>query len=120
MKRKEVSAMIQSMNFPLSAYCLQPFGGWEALAARVRALGLDGVEAIADPDDMAEGIPLSLVSGYHLTFYPDWLDFWRQDEKALLRKFGSWAEVEKVLPDYKQPLKWLKTEGQAIINRIQN
>ena len=31
-----------------------------------------------------------------------------------------WAEVEKVLPDYKQPLKWLKTEGQAIINRIQN
>ncbi len=88
--------MIQSMNFPLSAYCLQPFGGWEALAARVRALGLDGVEAIADPDDMAEGIPLSLVSGYHLTFYPDWLDFWRQDEKALLRKFGSWAEVEKV------------------------
>ena len=31
-----------------------------------------------------------------------------------------WAEVAKVLPDYKQPLKWLKTEGQAIINRIQN
>ena len=31
-----------------------------------------------------------------------------------------WAEVEKVLPDYKHPLKWLKTEGQAIINRIPN
>ena len=31
-----------------------------------------------------------------------------------------WAEVEKVLPDYKQPLKWLKTEGQAIIGQIQN
>ena len=31
-----------------------------------------------------------------------------------------WAEVEKVLPDYKQPLKWLITEGQAIIGQIQN
>ena len=31
-----------------------------------------------------------------------------------------WAEVEKVLPDYKQPLKWLKTEGQSLIARIQN
>ena len=31
-----------------------------------------------------------------------------------------WAEVAKVLPDYKQPLKWLKTEGQAIIGQIQN
>ena len=31
-----------------------------------------------------------------------------------------WAEVEKILPDYKQPLKWLKNEGQGIINRIQN
>jgi predicted metal-dependent hydrolase len=31
-----------------------------------------------------------------------------------------WAEVEKVLPDYKQPLKWLKTEGQSVINRIMN
>ena len=88
--------MIQSVNFPLSRYCIQPFGSWDALGERVRALGLDGVEAIADPDDLAGDIPLSLVAGYHMTFYPDWVDFWRHDEAALLRKFGSWAEVEKV------------------------
>ena len=29
-----------------------------------------------------------------------------------------WAEVEKVLPDYKQPLKWLKNEGQTVIAKI--
>ncbi len=88
--------MIQSMNFPLSQYCIRPWGSWEALGEKVEALGLDGLEVIADPDDLAEGIPLDLVAGYHLTFYPDWVDFWRHDEKALLRKFRSWEEVEKV------------------------
>ena len=88
--------MIQSVNFPLSQYCIRPYGSWEALGKQVKALGLDGLEVIADPDDLAADVPLSLVAGYHLTFYPDWVDFWRQDEKALLRKFHSWEEVEKV------------------------
>lgn len=88
--------MIQSMNFPLSQYCIQRFAGWEQLADKVRALGLDGVEAIADPDDLADDIPLDLVSGYHLVFYPDWVDFWRHDEKALLEKFYTWEDVDKI------------------------
>ena len=29
-----------------------------------------------------------------------------------------WAEVEKVLPDYKKALKWLKNEGQQVIAKI--
>ena len=29
-----------------------------------------------------------------------------------------WAEVERVLPEYRKPLKWLKTEGQALISRM--
>lgn len=28
-----------------------------------------------------------------------------------------WAEVEKVLPDYKKQVEWLKTDGSVIINR---
>ena len=88
--------MIQSVNFPLSQYCIRPYGSWEALGRQVKALGLDGLEVIADPDDLAADVPLSLVAGYHLTFYPDWVDFWRQDEKALLGKFHSWEEVEKI------------------------
>ena len=88
--------MIQSLNFPLSQYCIRPYGSWEALGKTVKALGLDGLEVIADPDDLAADVPLDLVAGYHLTFYPDWVDFWRQDEKALLGKFHSWEKVEKI------------------------
>ena len=88
--------MIQSVNFPISKSCIQPCGGWENLRRRVYGLGLNGIEAIADPDDMDPAFPDDLASGYHMVFYPDWLDFWRQDEKKLLRKFGSWEVVEKI------------------------
>jgi len=88
--------MIQSVNFPISKYCIRPYGGWENLRKRVYALGLDGVEAIADPDDMDDTFPDDLASGFHMVFYPDWLDFWRQDEEKLLRKFGSWEMVDKI------------------------
>ena len=88
--------MIQSTNFPLSKYCIQPYGSWEAVDEEVKSLGLDGLEVIADPDDLADDIPLSLVAGYHMTFYVDWVDFWRHDEKALMRKYRSWEEIESV------------------------
>ena len=88
--------MIQSVNFPISQYCIKPYGNWEALKRQVRALGLDGVVAIADPDDLDPAFPADIVSGYHMVFYPDWLDFWRQDEAKLLRKFGSWEMVGKI------------------------
>ena len=88
--------MIQSTNFPLSSYCVKPFGSWDKLAEEIKALGLDGIEAIADPDDLDDTLPRSLVSGWHMTFYPDWLDFWRHDEQALLRKFRSWEEIGQV------------------------
>ena len=88
--------MIQSMNYPLSKYCLQACGDWESLEKQIKRLGLDGLEVIADPDDLADDIPLSLVTGYHMTFFADWVDFWRQDEAALRRKFRSQEEIETV------------------------
>ena len=88
--------MIQTTNFPLSKYCLRPYGDWETLEKEVKDLGLDGLEVIADPDDLADDIPLSLVAGYHMTFYVDWVDFWRHDEKSLMRKYRSWEEIKDV------------------------
>ena len=29
-----------------------------------------------------------------------------------------WAEVERILPDYKARRKWLKENGQALISRL--
>ena len=88
--------MIQTTNFPLSTYSLQKYGSWKEVRKQVKELGLNGLEVIADPDNLADDIPLSLVAGYHMTFYVDWVDFWRHDEKALLRKFRSWDEIKEV------------------------
>ena len=88
--------MTQSVNFPLSPYCVQPFGTWNDLWARIKALGLDGIEAIADPEELDDSLDPAMIVGWHMVFYPDWLDFWRHDEKALLQKFRSWEEIGQV------------------------
>lgn len=103
--------MIQSVNFPLSTYCVKPFGSWDNLSARIKALGLDGIEAIADPDDLDNTLDPKLVSGWHMTFYPDWLDFWRHDEKALLKKFHTWEEVKQI---------YRGTEPEDLMNWFRN
>ncbi len=87
---------METTNLPLSTYTLQACGGWGNVKEKVKEVKLDGLEFIADPDNLPDDIPLSLVAGYHMTFYVDWLDFWRQDEKALMRKFVSWETVKEV------------------------
>ena len=54
-----------------------------------RPLGCDGLEGIWSGEEFPADLPEDLILGYHLTFYPDWLDFYRDDRKALRRKFGS-------------------------------
>ena len=93
--------MIQSINFPISTYSIEPYGSWDRLAGQLRGLGLDGIEGILDPDDMDPSFPHSLLAGYHMIFYPDWLDFWRGNEKELLRKYGSWEMVGRAYPGTK-------------------
>lgn len=81
--------MIQTVNFPISSYSIQPYGSWETLRKKLYALGLDGIEAINDSLDSVPDFPDDLAAGFHMTFYADWVDFWKQDEEKLLRKFGS-------------------------------
>ena len=88
--------MIQTVNFPISSYSIQQHGSWETLREKIYALGLDGIEAINDPFDPVPDFPDDLAAGYHMTFYVDWLDFWKQDEAKLLRKFGSWEMIGKI------------------------
>ena len=81
--------MRELMSFPVCAESLAEYAGMDELVQSVRALGCDGVEAIWGGDDTWKTLSPDFALGYHLAFYPDWLDFWRGDEKALLQKFGS-------------------------------
>ena len=81
--------MRQSMNLPLCERTREEYGGWDGLRRACAALGLDGVEGIWSGGDIPADFPKDLLAGYHLTFFPDWLDFYREDRKRLLYKFGK-------------------------------
>lgn len=53
------------------------------------AVGCDGVELVWGGEPRPPEVSPDRVVGYHLTFWPNWLDFWRGDEAALTREFGS-------------------------------
>lgn len=75
------------MNLPLTAAALSEF---QDISAFCGAMGLDGLEGVWGGEALPlEQVPASCRVGYHLTFWPDWLDFWRGDEDTLTRKFGS-------------------------------
>lgn len=81
--------MLQSLNFPLCARMREQYGGWDGLRADCAALGVDGVEGIWSGEDVPADFPQDLLVGYHLTFFPDWLDFYREDKAALCEKYGT-------------------------------
>lgn len=101
------------MSLPLDELTLSEYMSWPELWREVRELGCHGVEAIWGGDEIPGDFPRELVVGYHLTFYPDWLDFYREDKPALLRKFGSLDAVrsfyggwgpERLLTYYREDL----------------
>ena len=67
--------MLQSVNLPLCEDVLAPYGGPSGLRRELRELGLDGVEGIWGGVEIPADFPKDLLTGYHLTFFPDWLDF---------------------------------------------
>lgn len=76
--------MLESINFPLCSGV-----SWENLRRDMEIIGCDGIEGIWAGEEIPADFPKTLLTGYHLTFYPDWLDFYRGNEKALIKKFGS-------------------------------
>lgn len=81
--------LIHSMSMPLDPHTLQAYDSWDELREELHGLGCDGIEGIWGGEDIPPDFPRDLVSGYHLMFYQDWLDFWREDKSALLKKYGS-------------------------------
>ena len=81
--------MYQLINAPLDHNLRNKENGWNTLRRTCASMGLDGIEGIWAGEDIPSDIPPELLVGYHLTFLPDWLDFYREDKAALRRKFGS-------------------------------
>lgn len=78
--------MKQLMSLPMTARTLTEYPD---LPAACREAGCRGLEVVWGGEPLPCDVPQDLHIGYHLTFWPDWLDFWNGDEDALLRKFGS-------------------------------
>ena len=49
----------------------------------------DGVELMFYREDEREIFKKEHVIGYHMQFYPTWLDFWKGNEERLLKEFDS-------------------------------
>lgn len=87
--------MLELMSLPITAYTLREYGDWGTLRRELVDLGCSGVEAIWGGEDIPIDFPEEMAVGYHLTFYPDWLDFYLEDQNALLEKFGTMEMVKK-------------------------
>ena len=77
------------LSFPIYSDNLVQYQNMEDLRKELRQLNCDGIEGLWGGEDFPEAFPKDLVTGYHLIFYPDWLDFYRGDTEAFIQKFGS-------------------------------
>lgn len=116
--------MIQSINFPLYSGSFCEYQSWDDLRDEIHALKCDGLEGIWGGEDIPVDFPQELIVGYHLTFWSDWLDFYREDWPALKKKFGSlgaarsfyggWG-AETLLKQYRADLERAKALGARYV-----
>ena len=62
---------------------------WEEIKAFVSKNKMDGIELGLTMDYDLSLIPKEIITGVHLSFYPMWLDFWRQDQERFHEVFES-------------------------------
>ena len=67
-------------------------GDWEEIKQFVGKNQMDGIELGLTLDYDIEQIPKEIIEGVHLSFYPMWVDFWRQDEGKLSQLFATKEE----------------------------
>ncbi|MCE5187962.1 MAG: sugar phosphate isomerase/epimerase [Eubacteriales bacterium] len=84
------------LNCTTSPYDLDRFPSREALLSLLDEFGLDGIELLACDEDPNAIVPKERVIGQHMLYFPYWLDFYRGDEQALIREFGSLDVCERV------------------------
>lgn len=68
---------------------------WESIKEFVEKQNIEGIELGLTMDYDLTQIPKDIITGVHLSFYPMWLDFWRQDTKKLQKLFHNEEEIQK-------------------------
>lgn len=120
--------MITSINSPVDAFYRDLAGGWDALANKVRELGCDGIEGIWSGSEIPEDFPEELMTGYHLTYFPEWFDFYRgnkdkvrahfPDDASLTLAFGG-TDPACILKRYREDLaRALKTRPAYLVFHV--
>ncbi len=87
--------MYQLANFSNYACDLALFKNFTQIKCFLQSHHLDGFEAMYCNSKDQPFLPNGLVKGVHLRFLPAWIDFWRGNEKKLLRQFGSKTQIEQ-------------------------
>lgn len=65
---------------------------WQEIKEFVDKQDIDGIELGLTMDYDLNKVPQEIIHGVHLTFYPMWVDFWREDEEKLGRLFKDKTE----------------------------
>jgi len=86
---------------------LERFSGREELLQLLQ--DFDGVELNWLGPDEKGLLPREKVLGFHMSYFPCWLDLWRGDEENLLREFGDRDTVRRVFGG---------TDREAILQRF--
>lgn len=61
----------------------------------LKSLNLDGIELLHCSPWIEGEIYESQVIGVHLSFYPFWVDFWKEDKEALIKEFDNEDNIRK-------------------------
>lgn len=92
--REEGDILKQTMSLPLYSGSFIEYHGWDDMRRELARLGCEGLEGVWSGEAFPPDLPSELIIGYHLLFYPDWLDFYRDNKAMLVRKFGALNTVE--------------------------
>ena len=71
-------------------------GSQERLQNFLTAHHLDGIEFMCCAPWDRSFHTLEMIRGFHLWFWPSWLDFWRGNEEWLMKEYGSLSSVEAI------------------------
>jgi hypothetical protein len=87
--------MIELLSLTNTEHDFGRFSGFQDLSLFLNAHGLGGLELMPYKSETTGDLPASAIVGLHLGYFPTWVDFWRGDEEAVLREFGTLEEAER-------------------------